>query len=83
MWWSGGGDGYVAADGGGKSWMLPPLKLREVPSPTPPVPDLRRDPPDRRARAAVRQIQFGRLNLVQIQFRSSSDPVLRPSNPVE
>ncbi|TXG68110.1 hypothetical protein EZV62_009385 [Acer yangbiense] len=40
--------------------MLPPLKLREVPSPTPPVPDLRRDPPDRRARAAVRQIQFGR-----------------------
>ncbi|KAK0598200.1 hypothetical protein LWI29_032498 [Acer saccharum] len=50
---------------------LPPLKLREVPSPTPPVPDLRRDPPNRRARAAVHQIQFERLNLVQIQFRSS------------
>ncbi|KAK0587455.1 hypothetical protein LWI29_023082 [Acer saccharum] len=29
-------------------------KLRELPSPTPPLPDLRREPPDRRARAAVR-----------------------------
>ncbi|KAK0583639.1 hypothetical protein LWI29_000769 [Acer saccharum] len=58
-----------------KSNPLPPLKLCEVPSPTPPLSDLHREPPDRRARAAVRQIQSA---IHQISSRSGGRSGDRP-----
>ncbi|KAK1563888.1 hypothetical protein Q3G72_034720 [Acer saccharum] len=54
---------------------LPPLKLCEVPSPTPPLSDLHCEPPDRRARAAVRQIQSA---VHQISSRSGGRSGDRP-----
>ncbi|KAK1551280.1 hypothetical protein Q3G72_033239 [Acer saccharum] len=54
---------------------LPPLKLCEVPSPTPPLSDLHRKPPDQCARAAVRQIQSA---VRQISSRSGGRSGDRP-----